>query len=158
MAITDRLDRRRTLGVEHDGMVFLPVAIYPKQCDAALNDGLDVFEPATATVLPADVQDADERDFHETNAIALYKNNNYKVHMCIEITSETLRTTGSVFNAGAGPNLVCRPSIRSNGPIASTISTTCLSNHPRAILSASLEKLFSFSSWTTYTCMSTFVS
>lgn len=44
--------------------------------------GLEFTEPAIAVFLPADIQNADELEFDETDVIEMFKNNNYHVHMC----------------------------------------------------------------------------
>lgn len=61
---------------------------------------------ALATVVPADVENADGFDFDEPGTIALLKRQNYKMHLGVRITSDFLRPTISLFDTRAEPSLV----------------------------------------------------
>lgn len=51
-----------------------------------MDEGLDVPKTAVATVLQADVSNAEELNFDETDVTAFLKNKNYNVYMCVRIT------------------------------------------------------------------------
>lgn len=54
-------------------MASSPKASHLTQRQTTLDDPLDVPEPAAATVLPADVQNAEELDYDKTGVVALFK-------------------------------------------------------------------------------------
>lgn len=66
----------------------------------------DLTKPVATDLLLADVKKAEHLDFDETDSIAFFKKENYKVNMCIEIVSNMLKPTVSIFDAGAGPKLI----------------------------------------------------
>lgn len=76
------------------------------QRDAALQDPLDVPEPAAMTVLPAEVQSAEELNLNEMDVIPMSKEESVKVQKCIGITWNSLRPPVSVFDTGDRPNLL----------------------------------------------------
>lgn len=96
----------RNLQVHDTGVEYSPLVISTTQFQDTLDDFLSISELAIATVLPCTVKNAETLDFNDTNLTALIKNKIYKVHMCIEITLNTLRLTVCIFDKGAGPNLV----------------------------------------------------
>lgn len=59
-----------------------------------------------STVSLDEFQDSEELDLEKTNIIALLREKSYKVHLCIRVTTNTLRPTVRVFDMGAGPNPV----------------------------------------------------
>lgn len=81
------------------------VTSHASQPTATLDDHLYIPEGATLTVVPAEVENAEDLEFDESNVIALSKKTKYKVHMCLGITSNMSRSTVSVFATGTGPNL-----------------------------------------------------
>lgn len=83
------------------------VTSHPTQRNEISDDLLDVPEPEAATFLPADIKNAEELKFDETEVIAFFKTKNYKVHMCVRITSNVSIPTVSVFKPGTGLSLVC---------------------------------------------------
>lgn len=102
-----RLDKPQKLGVEDPGMACSPVTSHLTESYAASSDIIDVPKPAVTTVLPSDGKNAKELDFNDTDVIALFKEKNYKVHLCVLFTSSILRSTVSIFRTGAGPILAC---------------------------------------------------
>lgn len=82
------------------------VSIHHTQRSATLNHRLCVSESAAVTVLPAYAKRSKKVEFYETGVIALFKKENYKVHMFLRITSNCSRLTVDAFNTGPGENLV----------------------------------------------------
>lgn len=65
---------------------------------------MDGAKPDIANVFPADGKNARELDFDETNFIALFQKKNYKVKMCVGITSKLLRPSVRVIDTGVRLN------------------------------------------------------
>lgn len=93
----------KNLGVEDQQMASSPITSYPTYCKTILDD-LDVPGPAVTTVAP-DEKNVGEMDSDKTDKIMLFKKNNYKFYMCVEIMSNILQSAFMVFNRGSGLNL-----------------------------------------------------
>lgn len=75
------------------------------------DDSLAITEPNVATVLLADVENAEELDFNVTGVIALFQNKNYRATIWVGITSIISRKSVIVLSTGARPDLVRTPFI-----------------------------------------------
>lgn len=83
-------------------MALVPVDSHPMQQNQTLDDHMDVPESGGATVSPSGVKNAEELDCEE-----MFKIQNYKIHMCVVITSNIVKPTVSVWEISAGPNRAC---------------------------------------------------
>lgn len=117
-------------------MTFPPVISHFTQRNATLDQRLDVPEPVAVTVLPANDKNAEEVQFDQTDAIALFKKKVYKVHMSVEHTSMSTRTV-TVFDTGTGPNLLPTSFLPHKWRDCMTSSITCLSSLHETTLSMS---------------------
>lgn len=73
---------------------------------ALLHNGQDITGTAIATVLLADVENADALHFNEADTKAMLIKQDFKVCLCVEIMSNVLGPVISAFHTGAGPYLV----------------------------------------------------
>lgn len=67
---------------------------------------LDVPKPELANFLSVDAKNSEGVDFYKAKVILLVKEKNYKVHICVRITSNTLSPTVGGFHTGVWPALV----------------------------------------------------
>lgn len=74
--------------------------------DTSLDECVGVTEPEVAKVLSADVKNTEELAFNVADIIALFKKRNYEVYLCVGITSNILRLSVSIFDTGAGTDLI----------------------------------------------------
>lgn len=100
------MPKLRNLRAEDPGIASTLIATHPTQHYALLDERLEVPEPK-AIVLLADMKNADELELDKADAVPLFKENNYKINMSDGIMSNILRPKVSIFDIGAGPNLVC---------------------------------------------------
>lgn len=70
---------------------------------------------ATAGILPVDIENVDELDFDEIDAIVLFKKKKYKfrkLHICVGTTSHILRNEAIVFYTDACLDLIHTSNLR----------------------------------------------
>lgn len=101
-----RLHKLQNLRAVDSWMASSPKTSHPPQGDASLEGFLDVPDPAEATILPIEVQNAKEPDSDETNVIVLLKEKKFKAYMFVRLMSNMSRLSVSVFDTGSWPNLV----------------------------------------------------
>lgn len=101
-----RLQNPEKLNVEDLGIAPSPATSHSITGDTLSNNRQDTSGNAVATVLPADIENAEALNFDETDIIALFKKPNNKAGLCVTIMSKILRPAITVFDTGAVPNLV----------------------------------------------------
>lgn len=97
--------RSQLLEVQDSEMASDPITRHRTGRHSTLHGPLNVPKPAVTTVVPHDAVNGEELDFTETDVVALVRKNNYKLHMCVEIRSNILVPTVSIFDPGTGPNM-----------------------------------------------------
>lgn len=76
-------------------------------CETSLDDHLGIIRSQFAMALPADFTKGEEQDFDRTEVLLFFKKSNYKVCMCVAISSNILPLSVSVWNTGTGSNQIC---------------------------------------------------
>lgn len=104
-----RLGCPKKVEFEDSGMVPSPLTSHPTTGDTSLDDFLEIIEVEVTVVISAGVKSAKELDIKATDVIALFKNMNYKVYMCVGITLNIniLQQSVSTFDTGSVLNLNC---------------------------------------------------
>lgn len=140
-----------TLEFEDHKMASSPPASPPLNCGATLHDGLEVPKPADAIIFPADVENAEDRDFKHINVIALFKKKNYMAQTGVGVRSNIARPTASVLHTSwtvfGRHALPSSKMVRLHPPYLHHIISACLSDLTQTAQSMSEAKLCSFSSW-----------
>lgn len=97
----------KELKAKDPGREFTPLTSHLTTGDTSLDDLLGILKPEVATVSPVNVRTVEELDFDTTNVVALFKKNNHKVYLCVEILSNILWSSVRVFDTAARPNIIC---------------------------------------------------